>query len=51
MINRLIAFVAFAVLAGFLAILVFKVPRIDLTVLVIVTLALAGWDLLRRVKK
>lgn len=51
MTNRLIALVAFVFLAGFLAILVFKVPRADLIVLVLVTLGLAGWDMLRPVKK
>ncbi len=51
MIDRLIAIVAYLTLVGFLAILVLKVPRVDLTLLVVVTLALAGWDLLRRAKR
>lgn len=51
MIDRLIALVAYIVLIGFLAILIMKVPRLDLAILVVVTLALAGWDLLRRVQK
>jgi small neutral amino acid transporter SnatA (MarC family) len=51
MINRLIALVAYLILVGFLGILIFKVPRLDLTILVGITLALAGWDMLRPVKK
>ena len=37
---------AFAVLVGFLAILLIHVPRIDLICVVGVTVALAGWDLM-----
>lgn len=51
MTNRIIALVAFVILAGFLGILIYKVPRVDLIVLVGITLALAGWDMLRPVKK
>lgn len=51
MIDRLIGLAAFATLVAFLAILILKVPRVDLTILVALTLALAGWDLLRRAKK
>ena len=47
MTARLIALVAFLFLVGFLGILIYKVPRADLIVLVGITLALAGWDMLR----
>jgi hypothetical protein len=36
---------AFAALAAFLGILVYWVPRIDLTAVILFTLALAGYDL------
>ncbi len=44
MLDRILALVAFGVLAAFLAVLIFKVPRVDLIVVVGITLALAGWD-------
>jgi len=37
--------VAFATLAAFLFILVFSVPRLDLAMVVAVTVLIAGWDL------
>lgn len=46
MTNRLMALVAYLMLCAFLAILVFSVGRIDLGVVVLVTLLLAGYDLL-----
>lgn len=45
MTNLLMAFVAFAVLVGFLGILVIHVPRLDLAVVIGVTVLLAAWDL------
>ena len=42
--DFIMSFLAFAVLTGFLGILVYFVPRADLAVAVSVTLALAGWD-------
>ena len=51
MVHRLIALVAYLILCGFLFILVWKVPRVDLIILVGITLALAGWDMLRPQKK
>lgn len=51
MFDRLLAVIAYAFLVGFLGILLFKVPRVDLTVLIGITLALAGWDMLRPAKK
>lgn len=44
MMDRLMALLALAVLAGFLGILVWKVPRVDLFVVVSITLFLAIWD-------
>ena len=44
MLDRLIALVALAMLTGFLAILAFKLQRVDLFVVTGITLALAGWD-------
>lgn len=46
MTDRLMATFAFLVLTGFLAILVWFVPRLDLGAVVAVTLLLAGYDLL-----
>jgi hypothetical protein len=46
MTDRIIALFAFVVLGAFLAILIIKVPRVDLILLVAVTLLLAGYDVL-----
>ncbi|MFC3632038.1 hypothetical protein ACFOM8_21700 [Paracoccus angustae] len=43
--NLLMAFLAFATLVGFLAILVIHVPRLDLIAVIAVTVLLAAWDL------
>ena len=43
--KTLLYVLAFAVLCGFLGILVWKVPRLDLGAVVGVVLALAAWDL------
>lgn len=51
MTDRIVGFIALAVLTGFLGILVFKLMRVDITVIVGITLALAGWDFLRPAKK
>ena len=45
MLDRLLAVLGFSVFCGFLAILVWKVPRADLIVLVAITIAMAGYDL------
>jgi hypothetical protein len=47
MTNRLLAALAFAVLAGFVGILVWYVPRLDLGAVVAVTVLLAGYDFYR----
>lgn len=44
--NRIIAAIAFAVFTGFLIILILAVPSPDLIVVTLLTIALAGWDLL-----
>ena len=46
MISRLMAIVAFATLAGFLGILVFEVPRLDLGLVTGITLVLVVFDFL-----
>ena len=43
--NRLMALVAFAFFLGFLAILIWHVPRLDLGTVIAVTVLLAGYDL------
>ncbi len=47
MINRLVAILAFLMLAGFVGILLWHVPRLDLGVVIAVTLILAAVDLYR----
>jgi len=44
--QRAMAVLAFAMFCGFLWILVSKVGRMDLAVVVVVTVALAGYDML-----
>lgn len=51
MTNVLIRLVAFLLLVGFLGILIYRVPRTDLTVLVTLTLALAAIDLFWKSRK
>lgn len=48
MTDRAIALFAFAVLAGFLGILIWNVPRLDLGIVILVTLILGGYDFVRR---
>ncbi|WP_147335617.1 DUF4175 domain-containing protein [Pseudotabrizicola alkalilacus] len=49
--NNVMALFAFAVLLGFLGILLWHVPRWDLIGVVSVTVALAGWDLITNLRK
>jgi hypothetical protein len=44
--QKFLGVFAFAVLVAFLAILVIHVPRLDLTVVIVVTVLLAGWDMI-----
>ena len=48
--NNFLALMAFAVFVGFLGILIWNVPRLDLMGVVGVTVALAGWDLIKNLK-
>lgn len=43
--NRLMAVAALVVLIGFLSILLIHVPRLDLAVVIGITVVLAGWDI------
>ncbi|MDG4720791.1 MULTISPECIES: hypothetical protein [Thalassospira] len=43
--NRVMALLAFVILAGFVGILVAYVPRWDLGIMVAICVALAGWDI------
>lgn len=42
--DTLLAIAGFLVLLGFLAILVMWVPRVDLTIVVLITLGMAAYD-------
>lgn len=48
--TNFLALFAFAVLVAFLAVLVVHVPRLDLTAVIAITVALAGWDLLQTIR-
>ncbi len=48
MTDRILTILALLVLAGFLFILAWALQRLDLWILVLVTMALAGWDFVRR---
>ncbi|WBU58135.1 hypothetical protein [Paracoccus sediminicola] len=47
MMDRLLALLAYGVLLGFLGILVWNVPELDLGLVVLATLALAGFDVVK----
>lgn len=51
MMDRIAALLAYALLLAFLGILVWKVPQLDLGLVVLATLALAGADMLQVVRK
>jgi len=48
MLERILSILAMAVLCGFLGILIWKVPRLDLGVVIALVVLLAGVDLLWR---
>jgi uncharacterized membrane protein YqjE len=48
MLERILSFLALLTLCGFLGILFWKVPRLDLGVVIAITLVLAAIDLLFR---
>lgn len=50
MIDKLVAIFAFAVLLGFLGILLWHLPRMDLIVVIGLTVLLAGWDLVQNLR-
>lgn len=45
MTERLMTFLAFLIFLGFLAILVWRVPQLDIGGVVLLTVVLAGYDL------
>ncbi len=45
MIERLMPFVAFAILCGFLLVLIIYVPRIDLGLVLLATVLLSAYDI------
>ena len=47
MLDRLIALISFAILAGFLAIIVVFVPDLDLVIVSILAVGMAGFDFYR----
>ena len=47
MTDRILTLLALLVLAGFLLILAWALQRLDLWILVLLTMALAGWDFVR----
>lgn len=49
--DRVLAFFAFAVFVVFLGVLVVNVPRIDLGVVIVFTILLAGYDFLTSAHK
>ena len=49
--NRLMAVAAFIVLAAFLSVLLIHVPRLDLALVIGITLLLAGWDAFSGMRK
>lgn len=48
--NKLMALLGFAVLTGFLGILLWFVPRVDLGAVIVITIALCGYDFLTSAK-
>lgn len=47
--DRILPIAAFLILAAFLGVLVWFVPRLDLGAVVAITLALTGWDFARSI--
>lgn len=46
MLDRILPYLAYAFLLGFIGILVLTLGRIDIAVVAGITLALAGWDVI-----
>ena len=49
--KKLMAFGALATLVGFLGILGFRVPTLDLVMVLVLTLGLAGYDMVTSAKR
>ncbi|MFN3293429.1 MAG: hypothetical protein ACK4S2_12415 [Gemmobacter sp.] len=49
--DKLVAVVAYLILLAFLGILLWHVPRLDLTLVIGLTVVLAGWDLVRSLRE
>jgi hypothetical protein len=45
--NRILAFIAFITFIAFFGVVVWKVPRVDLTIVVLIGVGLAAYDLWR----
>ncbi|WP_033066980.1 hypothetical protein [Thalassospira australica] len=45
LLTRIMALLSFAILVGFVGILLGYVPRWDLAIIIAVTVGLAGWDI------
>ncbi|PWV97619.1 hypothetical protein DFR52_106142 [Hoeflea marina] len=43
--ERILTLIAFVVLCGFLGVLIYKLPRLDLGIVVVTTLVMAFYDL------
>lgn len=48
--RYLLALLAFGTLAAFLLVLLLRLPRADLIILVVLTLLLAGWDMIQKLR-
>ncbi len=48
--NNILALIAFGVFVVFLGIMLWSVPRLDLIAVIGITVALAGWDLVRNLR-
>ena len=49
--DTVLSIVAFLILVGFLGILLYEVPRVDLGGVIVFTLVLAGYDFLRALRE
>jgi hypothetical protein len=47
--NRILALIAFGCLLVFLSVMIYRVPRLDLALALIVTLALVAFDLWQQI--
>ena len=47
--NRILALIAFGCLLAFLGVMIYRVPRLDLALALVVTLALVAFDLWQQI--